>query len=228
MLQDMYDVEMRAEEDLQEQIEYQDEVVKAAYQNKRENLDLIGAILAGLRAERENRNNPPHQSADEKVLELLALIEDHVQYSPEGPRINLHEFLDQVVPDLMRLSPVDASTIMMVNELPSEPLPTHTSAPLAIIAFELTKNCFEHAFDPDSPANFIVVRLREAGSEGAGSICFQLSVSDSGIGYTDEGGTASGGLAIIRSIVDMLSGSITFDMEDGTTVVVSIPERFHD
>ena len=107
------------------------------------------------------------------------------------------------------------------------PVPVELASPLAVVIYELLENCFQHAFEPDSPANYLHIKLSHTESDTPPFRRLELSVQDNGLGMAidfDNLESECHGLALIQSIVAKLDGTLEVSRTSGTLVKVEIPD----
>ncbi|MDZ7782772.1 MAG: triple tyrosine motif-containing protein [Halioglobus sp.] len=227
LAQEMFEAEEHAEDDRQEQIEYQDELIHSAYQHKLDTLNLLNTFVFEEDESQSGSLSERGLSGARKRIHILIILENHIYYQPDGPAADLHSFVDAITPKLLENSPVDPDTVVIINGIPESLIPTAIASPLAIIIYELLENCVQHAFDPDSPANYIILNLEKGACKGTSLSRHTLTINDDGIGapaeilqMTDPGS----GLYVVQAIVRQLEGHIELSSEQGTRIVVSLVE----
>lgn len=223
---EMFEAENRADDEMQEQIELQDEMVLASYQHNLTTLSLVGDCIS---FRSDNLPDDVRQNLAESSMQrisALSSLEECLSYQAGGAVANLEKYTDGILQELIKRAPVRQETIITINEVTSMPLPAELASPLSIIIYELLENSFQHAFEQGSPANYVHVKLSlEDNLESSGEF-LDLLVSDSGIGVPAEieALAASGsGIAIVESIVAKLGGSLLFSGDEGTLVSIEIP-----
>ncbi|MDX1732962.1 MAG: triple tyrosine motif-containing protein, partial [Halioglobus sp.] len=212
-----------AEAEIQEQLEFQDELLKAAYDHKQETLKLVGAI--------QNAADPEFSTTSSLqtpgAISALSTLEDCTYYAADGPSANLHEFAETVLRQSIERTQVNPESIITINELPDALIPAPTCSILAVVLRELLDNCVEHAFEPGSPANYIHLKLREAEDAGSGLNVFHLTVGDSGTGAPEDlfhNPPPETGAAVVCSVLSAFGGKIVLSNTSGTQITASLPE----
>jgi len=227
LAREMFEAEERAEDDRQEQIEYQDELIQSAYQHKMDTLNLLSTFVFEEGERQSGSVSEEGLSGARKRVHILAILENHIYYQADGPAANLRSFADAITPMLLDYSPVDPDTVVIINGITESLTPTAIASPLAIIIYELLENCIQNAFDPDSPANYIILNLEKGASKGTSLPQYTLTVNDDGIGAPVDilKTTYPGrGLYVVQAIVRELEGHIEISTEQGTRIVVSLVE----
>ena len=223
-----HEAEERADDDMQEQLELQDELVKSAYRHSVATLGLVGECLSlqnNFMADTDSRETAQGST---KWVSALSTLEECLYHQNEGAFADLHKYTDIIISRLLEAAPVRPETITTINEVTTKLIPEHVASPLCIVIYELLENSIHHAFEPESPANYIQTALEIVEAEPSQTDCYKLIVRDSGVGLPDNIRLAPDetcGLAIVRSIVNKLSGSLHIDCEHGTTFSVIIPAK---
>ena len=223
----MFEAENRADDDMQEQLELQDELVQSAYRHNLATLSLVSECISQQAGILPDDSIEGYSLGNIKRIEALSCLEDCLYYQVGGPVANLQKYTDSIIPKLLMSAPIDPESIITINEIPTRLLPAELASPLAIVLFELLENCFQHAFEGGSPANYIYITLEAKPSEMRPGRDFELCVRDSGVGITgsiEDLSNEHSGIAIVQSIVNKLGGTIELVTNAGTAITVNIPE----
>lgn len=226
LAQEMFEADNKSDDDLQEQLEHHDELVRSAYQH---NLTTLGLVGDSIRLRSTNLAEGVNRTLAERTMERISALfglEDCLSYQAGGPVANLYEYTERILPALIERSPVSPESIVTVNEVTDLPIPAELASPISIILFELVENCIQHAFKPDSPANYIHIKLITATTEETGTTSYDLSVHDSGIGLSDsieELARNGRGIAIVHFIASKIRAQIQVSQGSGTTIRLVIP-----
>ncbi len=224
--QEMFEAEDRADDDMQEQLEFQDEIVQASYQHSLTTMSLIKDCISSRSVNLPNDLKSKISEGSIKRISALSSLEDFISFQVGGPVINLQKYTDNILLELLKHAPVKPETIITINQVSEMPIPAELASHLAILIFEILENSVQHAFEQDSPANYIQVKLALGTTEGSSESVLVLSFSDNGMGVPknikDLAGEGSG-ITIVDAIVKKLGGSIDFSGHSGTLVTISIP-----
>ena len=221
IVKEMFESENRSHDEMQEQLELQDELIQSAYHHSQTILSLMNDCIShpirGIPFEMQQNFA---QRGSKQVAALLTL-EHFLYYQAGGPVANLRKYTDSTLTKLLSNSSVSAATIITINDVSSTPLTAELASPLSIIIYELLENCIQHAFESDSPTNYIHITMTSSLVEEPKTLNLELSVRDSGTSERMHTGRFTGGnsgIALIQSIVKKLGGFITFSRENGTVV----------
>jgi two-component sensor histidine kinase len=222
---------MRAVDELHDQIDYQDELVKAVYDHNVNTLDLVRQCIdieSNSRPELATRKATVN---DKKRVAALKTFEDCLFYQNETLLADLNKFTDILLIQLTEQSAIDPETLVTINGVSPRKLPVGVASPLALILFELLENALTHAFHTSSPVNYLEIETNWPEKDGHPGDTMVLLVRDSGRGLPENANPKaikSSGLAIVNHLVRELSGEISFDCRRGTSVTITIPDPLGD
>jgi two-component sensor histidine kinase len=228
MAREMFDAENKADDEMQEQLELQDEIVNSAYHHNITTLSLVSDCISARSAKLPN--GIKHSLTESSIRRVSALsdLEDCLSYQAGGPVANLQKYTDRILLVLQEDTPVRPETIVAINEVTTMPISAELASPISIILYELLENCVRHAFSHDSPANYIHVKLVPGTNDETFSRYLSLSVHDSGLGVSDsieDLAREGSGIATVQSIVTNLGGSLHLSGENGTLFLIRIPDN---
>ncbi|GAB5452759.1 MAG: hypothetical protein Hals2KO_30870 [Halioglobus sp.] len=224
LAQQMAAVEEAAEEEMEEQLEFQEAILQSAYSHKKETLRLIGAVVDDIAIETPDAPSPDDHPDLNRKLHALDLLEECMFYSADGALANIYRFVELAIAELMDVSPVDPGTIITTNDVPKSLIPASAASPIAIVLFELIKNSIQHAFQGDSPANYIYIKLEVGAGESWDRRVYTLSVSDTGVGAPEdllEKPVVESGAARIASVIKNCEATVDLDVTSGTSVTIT-------
>jgi two-component sensor histidine kinase len=228
MAQEMNAAADRASDDLQEQLDFQEDFLRTVYKHGSDTLGLIRDFLAG----------QVHLFADELLrdailsnvyrVEALQQLEKSLLYHGDQLLVSPEALTNGIINSSLQQYPEMAPTVITINQMPPQLISAEYATPLCIILFELIRNCFEHAFEASSTANYIQIELKKVRDENNMGLIntIQISVTDSGVGIPDNilpGTVETSGLAIVSSIVEKLTGEIEASVNQGTRISITIP-----
>ncbi|MAT91680.1 MAG: hypothetical protein CME59_03690 [Halioglobus sp.] len=217
-----------ADDNMQEQLEYQNEVLQSAYDHKLEILGLVGVFTG---TDCKSSGESPlviHGDGLAKRMYALSAFEDYTFYGPDEPKANLFEYCDFILSRLLEESPLDSATVITVNDLPDKLIPTTISAPLAVVLLELLQNSLFHAFDNDFSTKYLIIRFSEELLKSTSRFSYTLTVSDNGVGLEPDAlelAPPGSGFSVIQAIAAHLGGTVEIDTSSGTSVSVQLPEQ---
>ncbi|CAA0097051.1 putative sensor histidine kinase pdtaS [Halioglobus japonicus] len=224
--QEMFETENRADDDLQEQMEIQDEIVFSSYQHSLTTLSLVSDYISsrGINLTDELKSSVTESSI--KRISALSSLEDFLSFQAGTPVANLQKYTDSIFADLLKSAPVNPETIITINQVSPMAMPAELASHIAIVIYELLENSVQHAFELNSPANYIQVSLSLMTDEDSSESILELVFIDSGIGVPEnieELAEEGSGIYIVGSIVAKFDGTLEFSGESGTRVTITIP-----
>ncbi|MCP5167163.1 MAG: hypothetical protein H6989_07240 [Pseudomonadales bacterium] len=216
----------RAEDELQEQLEIQDQLVKSVYRHNVTTLDLIANFIAPQRG--GFTEEPAGDEAWKNVNRVKALValEECVYHHGDHLLADLKKYTDIVISRLLSASDREPETITTINEIRSQPFPLPRASLLSVALYELLENAIQHAFPLDRSSNYLQIGLREEPGKTPQATRYRLTVEDDGIGLPadfDPFSSSSPGLAIVRLMAEQLGGTLSFESRGGTRVTLSFP-----
>jgi ligand-binding sensor domain-containing protein/two-component sensor histidine kinase len=218
----MVEAEERADDEMQEQLEIHDDLVKSVYRHSVSTLNLLGDVIDIKGSSLSEQGAREVTDGNIKRVAALALLEDCLYYQNELLLADLNKFTDTIISRLLHDSPVPEETVTTINEVPSRPLSFEQASPLAIAMYELLENAIQHAFEGAGP-HYLHVILAHQTSAQPGSD-YRLTIEDNGLGIPaniDPLSPHTPGLAIVASMVQRLSGEINYTIDEGTLVTIT-------
>ncbi len=182
------------------------------------NMQIISSLLS-LQA-----NHTGSEEATEVLKESrgrvksMAMIHEKLYHSHNLSLLNMAEYLDNLVKDILR-SYSRAEGITATVDVEEIYLNIDTALPMGLLVNELVSNSIKHAF-PKGNGN-INVKLESSGDE------YILTVSDNGIGLpknVDPFEASSLGLQLVISLSIQLEGDLNVHRNDETSYVLVFKE----
>ena len=229
MTREAHDVADRATDQLQEQLEYQDEFVKIVHAHSVSTLDLIGDFITHQAGVVEDELTRDSILGNTRRVAALVSLEGCLFYQGDQLLANMESFTNTIIAQLLEETPHLASSVTTINEMPSRLIPVELATPLSIVLFELLQNCFHHAFESSSRANYIHISFEEISAEDEGKgKTYKLSIKDSGVGIPGNislDHIETSGLAIVSSITRAIGGKLIISNNQGTIASVMFPSQ---
>lgn len=157
-------------------------------------------------------------------VKSMALIHEKLYQSKSLSKINIHEFIEELLRYLFNSFGVDSSAIQIELNIKDITLTTDQAVYLGLIVNELVSNSLKYAFK--SSANLemknhqkkICVEIQKDENNS-----YVLKIADNGSGFPtdiDFRNTESLGLQLVISLVKQLNGDITLNIDRGTEFVI--------
>ena len=144
----------------------------------------------------------------------MALIHEKLYRSQNIAKINLSEYLQDLVEHLFDTYNVSENCIEVKIEIDSIFLNIETAAPCGLIVNELVSNTMKHAF-PDDRGGIVYVKCHQDKNKQ-----IHLMIKDNGIGFPKTLNFRtldSMGFQVVCTLVEQLEGSIELERNNGTT-----------
>jgi two-component sensor histidine kinase len=177
---------------------------------------------------RQNDFLPEHPGGESakgnvKPVAALSALEECLYFQDGDLLADLHKYTDILISKFVTDASVDPATIASINEVSKKLIAADIATPLSIALYELLENCFQHAFELASPANYIHISFEIESTDTPGERLYKLVVRDSGIGcpgniHLDTPETP--GFTTVHAIAEQLSGNLHAVSENGTTVTL--------
>ncbi|KAF5418329.1 MAG: hypothetical protein C5S49_01850 [Candidatus Methanogaster sp.] len=145
----------------------------------------------------------------------MSLIHSQLYEGSDLAEINMNEFVDRLLGQLLRSYRAGGARITHVIRVDDYPFPISVAVPVGLIINELLSNAMKHAFNERDEGK-IEVSLTASGDGRA-----NLTVSDDGVGLPpgfniDESKTL--GLRLVKILTeDQLQGTLEFTSDGGAT-----------
>jgi two-component sensor histidine kinase len=149
-----------------------------------------------------------------KKIDSFALLHEQLHEQDDIRQVDARGYLSNLCDELERTKPEDKNIELKTSVEPLR-LPVETMISCGLIVSELVTNAFDHAF-PNQQEGSVEVRFHNGDS-------YELEVTDTGTGTTDESPSdGGGGLEIVRSIVRLeLQGEFNIRTNGGTTALIT-------
>jgi PAS domain S-box-containing protein len=169
-----------------------------------------------------------HTSSDEAAeilkesrgrVKSMAMIHEKLYHSSNLSRLNMAEYLNNLVSDILRSYSSVSSKVSSNVDVDDIYLNINTALPMGLMVNELVSNSIKHAF-PEGEGN-ISIKLEYDGEK------YILTVSDNGIGLpedVDPFESSSLGLKLVNSLSIQLEGDLSVLRDDETTFILNFKE----
>ena len=209
-----------AENALREAVEEKDVMLREIHHRVKNNLQVVSTLL-DLQSEHTSDPATLKMFAESRGrVKSMAMIHERLYRSQDLARVDFHDYLSQLIEDLLRANRVSEDQIHVDLSIGIAPVPIDLAIPCGLLLNELISNCFKHAFRDHAEPRLAIEfhRLDE--------VFNILRVSDNGPGLPsdiDFRNTSSFGLQLVNTLIDQLGGSIELSTGVGTTISVRFP-----
>lgn len=211
----------QAEAQLKSSLQEKDLLLKEIHHRVKNNLLVVSSILefqadyvddpAILRTFRESQDR----------IYSMALIHEKLYQSQKLDRINLADYLENLVQRLMSSYNIEGKLIQMSFDLEPITLNIETATPCGLIINELIANTFEHAFPVGEDGHIWLSCCKDHNQT------ITLSIQDDGVGFPDHidfQNTESLGLQLVCLLTKQLDGSLELERNQGTLFRLTFSE----
>ena len=156
--------------------------------------------------------------AEHRIISM-ALVHEQLYQSDNLAEIEIHDYLQNLVEDLLYSSETLEERVTLVVDVERLALGIGTALPLGLLINELVTNSLKHAFGEDRKGE-IKISLKALDEDA-----FELQVADNGVGFPSGVDWHSGdsfGLFLVRSLVDQLHGEMKLDTTEGTAFLMRL------
>ncbi len=220
---EMVETQQRADDEMQEQLEIHDDLVKSVYQHSVSTLNLVSEFIAIKGSHLGDEISRELTAANVNRVESLALLEQCLYYQNEVLLADLNKYTNIITSRLLKYAPGGQESISTINQVAAQPLPIEQASPLAIAIYEILENAIQHAFESAVGANYIQISFGPASANNAD---YQLTIQDNGVGIPpniDPMSAQTPGLAVVAAMNERLGGELSVTTGTGTLVSITFP-----
>jgi PAS domain S-box-containing protein len=205
----------RADDLIRSALREKEVLLREVHHRVKNNMQVVSSLL-GLQASRTA--DPATKATLEEGrqrVRSIAIIHERLYNSANLANINFAVYLKSLADELCRsFGRPEVSCVLDLEPIPFE---IDKAIPTGLIVNELLTNALRHAF-PTATKGTVWVHLRSLGDENV-----ELVVRDDGVGFpagTDITSATTMGLAIVRTLVEQMRGTITMDTSQQTTCTI--------
>lgn len=154
-------------------------------------------------------------------IRTMSLVHEELYKSKDFTKIDLEEYVTNLVSNLCYSYAVAQTNVNMVVEISNISLNMDTTLPLGLILNELVTNSLKYAFK-DKTKGTISIKAKKTGNKQ-----YTMEVTDNGIGLPDNFDitkTPSLGLQIVNNLIHQLEGTLSWTNQKGTSYVITFAE----
>ena len=204
---------------LRELILDKDVLLQEVHHRVKNNFLIISSLLS-LHAEQiADPEAKLHFKEAQDRLRAMMIVHQQLYSSGDVSRVNLPEYTEMLVRDLMQSYQADNTNIDLQVSLAPCRIPTKKAIPYGLILNELITNAVKYAF-PDRREGKIQIRSEIKNDH------ITLQVCDNGVGMPEDlviENCASLGLRLVQMLTQQLRGSLTITRKSGTCFTIQFP-----
>lgn len=227
LIQEIEETRNKAEDEIQEQLEFHDELARAAHKHHGGILELLRHCLDEAESKETFSDSRKHRSLLSTYIEPLSLLENCTIYDEGDVSVNLNEFVDKLFEAISSEFDIDHEKMITVNEVKSDPLTLQIGTTLAIMIYELAINALLHAYADESPANYLRVISRTSYCKDNDEETFSVIVRDNGKGSSEnaiESPIPGSGIGLVASLARSIGSELSYSYDKGTIAKITLTE----
>nr|AAU83023.1 hypothetical protein sensory transduction histidine kinase [uncultured archaeon GZfos26B2] len=204
-----------AEEQIKRSLQEKEVMLREIHHRVKNNLQVVSSLL----------NMQARNVGDKETIEILSeardrimtmsLIHSQLYEGSDLAEINMKEFVDRLLGQLLQSYQVGDTRIARVIRVDDYPFPISVAVPVGLIINELLSNALKHAFDGRDEGKIEVSLTASAGGR------IDLTVSDDGVGLPpgfNINGSKTLGLRLVKILTeDQLQGNMEVTSDGGAT-----------
>jgi two-component sensor histidine kinase len=149
----------------------------------------------------------------------IALVHERLYKKDNLSKIDLKQYLSELVQELVKSFPIQSKQIQIEEELQKIELEITKAVPIGLIVNEALTNSLKHAFNYSNQTPIIKIKMQIIYDR------IQIGILDNGIGFQDVITRKDNalGLSLIESLCDQIDAQVIFKNESGACVSIVFP-----
>jgi two-component sensor histidine kinase len=149
----------------------------------------------------------------------IAMVHQRLYKKDNLCKINLKQYLSELVQELIKSFPIQSHQIQIEEELEKIEIEITKAVPIGLIVNEALTNSLKHAFNSSHEKPTIKIRMQLIYDR------IQICILDNGVGFQEINNRkdTSLGLSLIESLSDQIDAQVTFKNEIGACVSIVFP-----
>ena len=208
-----------AEEKIIASLKEKDVLLQEIHHRVKNNMQIISSLLSLQATHTGNEEAAEILKESRGRVKSMAMIHEKLYHSHNLSELNIEEYLNNLVQDILRSYSGISSKVTAKIEVKEVYLNIDTALPMGLLVNELVSNSIKHAF-PEGKGN-IDVKLQLKGNK------YILTVSDNGIGLPedlDPFHASSLGLKLVTSLSIQLEGKLEVLRDGETSFILTFSE----
>ena len=200
----------KAENEILRSLHEKELLLREIHHRVKNNLQIISTLLTLQSSQSKKNNVNDLYRESQNRIQSIALIHENLYHSEDLAHINFKAYAKGLITDLFDSYGVNASKIKLNLQIEEVTLGIETAIPCGLIINELVSNSLKHGFN-NNETGLVSVVLHKL-DKGT----YALNVSDNGAPFLnglDVLSNDSLGLELIKSLVDQLDASLSFNKE---------------
>lgn len=210
----------QAQDKINKSLKEKDVLLKEIHHRVKNNLQIVSSLLSLQSRYIKEPNSVEIFKESQSRIKSMALIHEKLYQTGDFTKIDLAEYVNELVSDLFRSYSVNTYLVKYKIKSNSILLDINSAIPCGLIINELVTNSIKHAF-PDSASGKISIEIKCKGEE------FLLKVQDNGIGFPKQlnlNDANTLGLQLVTNLTNQLDGKIDLNREGGTCFIIKFKD----
>ncbi len=151
----------------------------------------------------------------------MAMVHDSLYKKDNLSKIDLKQYLSELVNELAKTFPVRGNEVDIVTDLDEIEIDLTKAVPIGLIVNEALTNSLKHAFNDETISPKIRLVMRLIIDE------IQVLFADNGVGFGDPKLRRENalGLSLIESLSEQIDAKVSFKNEGGANIELIIPQK---
>jgi|WetSurSiteA1Bulk_404760.scaffolds.fasta_scaffold03267_3 PAS domain S-box-containing protein len=215
----------RAEQQLIDSLHEKEVLLQEVHHRVKNNMQVISSLLRLQSMSVKTKRLKDILKDSQSKIRAMALIHEKLYQSRDLTKIRMPDYIDSLIKEISEAYDTESSQVVIRQSIEDISLKVDLVIPCGLIINELITNALKYAF-PDGKKGEITIDLKRKDTD-TGQI--ELAVSDSGIGIPEEVDLKSSetlGVHLVTMLAeDQLGGTVTIGRKDGTTFILTFPEK---
>ncbi|MGC9516692.1 MAG: CHASE4 domain-containing protein [Methanomicrobiales archaeon] len=208
----------KAEDEIKASLKEKEALLREIHHRVKNNMQIISSLISLQTSEISDENMVKLYQETENRIHSMALVHENLYQSHDLSHINLSNYIENLVDDLVYSYEKDTFNIESVVEIPKIEVNLETAIPLGLIINELVSNSLKHAFTHGKGKIMVKILIEPSDN-------LILTVSDNGVGLPgDIDSIESLGLRLVKMLVKQLDGTLTIENKTGTKFKIKFKE----
>ena len=212
---EMGEARQKAEDQIKAALKEKEVMLREIHHRVKNNLQVVSSLLNMQARNAKDKDTIRILSESRDRIITMSLIHSQLYEGSDLAEINMKEFVDRLLGQLLQSYQVGSARIARVIQVDDYPFPISAAVPIGLIINELLSNALKHAFEGRDEGK-IEVSLT-ASEDGRAN----LTVSDDGVGLPlgfDIDTSKTLGLRLVKILTeDQLQGTLKVTSDGGAT-----------
>lgn len=208
-----------AEEKIMDSLKEKEVLLQEIHHRVKNNMQIISSLLSLQANHTDNEETVEILKESRGRVKSMAMIHEKLYHGQNIGKLNMAEYLNNLVRDIVRFYSTPSSDIEMDVDVEDIKLNIDTAIPMGLMVNEIVSNSTKYAFPNKS--GIITLKLKYVDDY------YLLYVSDNGIGLPEDLNiheSSTLGLKLINSLAIQLEGELEIKSNNGTSFLLKFKE----